>query len=577
MDFVNVTNDFSPITTRLTSRSDRISGLSSLSLPDMMASPFIKKNLFSPGPTTVLSPVTNLALNMNNLAGLGSQQCDTPKRKRVPLLKIPSFASDCSSDAGLGMDSPSPMDPIHVEETFEKAILQSGRVVNEKMPIRRINSLPLQLLDFSPALKGPVQESQDQHFYGDFERLGPAKDAATSSGHSGHGGQGNKENQEEGFEFKKPTKAMSPCRMRSFHSGGGQNKDDARWPSSAPALMLSSSQRLSSLDDRSPVFLHRCTLDDDDGFLDVLDDCEQCDMPVGMSSLLTAPLVRDGNAAGDDSPVVGCRPRGLFRSPSMPSQVGRVPLKRPQDQNTPVRVKRQRSLVETRATTMDQDDRSPSKMVCSEHHIQRSKSFCNHTEIEKLLDKELIGDFTKPFVLSTVQGKHQDLKYITPEMMVSALSGQLDHLVERIMVIDCRYPYEFDGGHIKGALNLHQEEQIEEYLLRSPIAPLSPDRRVLLVFHCEFSSERGPRMCRFVRERDRTMNQYPNLHYPELYILKGGYKEFFHHFQMQCEPQGYRPMDHQDFKEDLKNFRLKSRTWAGERSKRELYSRLKKL
>ncbi|CAB1330409.1 unnamed protein product, partial [Coregonus sp. 'balchen'] len=393
MDFGNVTNDFSPITTRLTSRSDRISGLSSLSLPDMMASPFIKKNLFSPGPTTVLSPVTNLALNMNNLAGLGSQQCDTPKRKRVPLLKIPSFASDCSSDAGLGMDSPSPMDPIHVEETFEKAILQSGGAVNEKMPIRRINSLPLQLLDFSPALKGPVQESQDQHFYGDFGRLGPAKDAATSSGHSGHGGQGNKENQEEGFEFKKPSKAMSPCRMRSFHSGGGQNKDDARWPSSAPALMLSPSQRLSSLDDRSPVFLHRCSLDDDDGFLDVLDDCEQCDMPMGMSSLLTAPLVRDGNAAGDDTPVVGCRPRGLFRSPSMPSQVGRVPLKRPQDQNTPVRVKRRRSLAETRATTMDQDDRSPSKM--------RSKSFCNHTEIEKLLDKELIGDFTKPFVLST--------------------------------------------------------------------------------------------------------------------------------------------------------------------------------
>nr|XP_023997008.1 LOW QUALITY PROTEIN: M-phase inducer phosphatase 1-like [Salvelinus alpinus] len=175
-------------------------------------------------------------------------------------------------------------------------------------------------------------------------------------------------------------------------------------------------------------------------------------------------------------------------------------------------------------------------------------------------DKELIGDFTKTFALSTVEGKHQDLKYITPEIMVSALSGQLDHLVERIVVVDCRYPYEFEGGHIKGALNLHQEEQVEEYLLRTPIAPLSPDRRVLLVFHCEFSSERGPRMCRFVRERDRTMNEYPNLHYPEIYILKGGYKEFFPHFRMQCEPQGYRPMHHQDFKEDLRKFRLKSRS-----------------
>ncbi|XP_055751087.1 M-phase inducer phosphatase 2 [Salvelinus fontinalis] len=443
------------------------------------------------------------------------------------------------------------------------------------MPIRRINSLPL-MFGSSPALRSPDPESQ-QHRYGAFGRYGSVQDTAASSG------QGNKENQEKGFEFKKPTKPASRCRMRSFHSGGGQSKDFARRPNSAPALMLSppSSQRLSSLDDSSPMILRRSSLtcslnEDDDGFLEVLDDCEEeeSDMPMGMVSLLTAPLVRDNSAA--DSPVVRCRPRGLFRSPSMPSEVGRAPLKRPErprDGNTPVRVKRRRSLVETHITTMDQDD-------CS----LREMTFCNHTEIEKLLDtsesdqdKELIGDFTKPFALSTVEGKHQDLKYITPEMMVSALSGQLDHLVERMVVIDCRYPYEFEGGHIRGALNLHQEEQVEEYLLRTPIAPLSPDRRVLLVFHCEFSSERGPRMCRFVRERDRTMNEYPNLHYPEIYILKGGYKEFFPHFLMQCEPQGYRPMHHQDFKEDLRKFRLKSRTWAGERSKRDLYSRLKKL
>lgn len=36
----------------------------------------------------------------------------------------------------------------------------------------------------------------------------------------------------------------------------------------------------------------------------------------------------------------------------------------------------------------------------------------------------------------------------------------------------------------------------------------------------------GPR-CRFIRERDRATNDYPSLYYPEMYILKGGYKEFF--------------------------------------------------
>lgn len=81
----------------------------------------------------------------------------------------------------------------------------------------------------------------------------------------------------------------------------------------------------------------------------------------------------------------------------------------------------------------------------------------------------------------------------------------------------------------QGALNLHQEDQIEDYFLQNPILSECPEKRVLLVFHCEFSSERGPRMCRYVRKRDRDLNEkeYPNLHYPELYILKGGYKDFF--------------------------------------------------
>ena len=77
---------------------------------------------------------------------------------------------------------------------------------------------------------------------------------------------------------------------------------------------------------------------------------------------------------------------------------------------------------------------------------------------------------------------------------------------------------------------------MEEFLLRTPILPSSPEKRILLVFHCEFSSERGPRMCRFVRERDRVLNDYPNLHYPELYVLKGGYKDFFPHFQVRPRP-----------------------------------------
>ncbi|XP_041669388.1 M-phase inducer phosphatase 2 [Cheilinus undulatus] len=580
MESVNVFGNTSPVNSVLKRRPDAIPGFSSLSLPEMSTKNAHCKNLFSPGPATVLSPVTNLALDMNNLAGLGSQ-CDTPKRrKHAHLEKVPSFASDVSSDAGLGMDLPSPLDAVEMEDTFERAIQQSCKVFNEKMPIRRINSLPVQLLSYSPSLKG---QETDSHRYGIFGQQ-PSQFPASSGSQ-----RENKENMpEEGFEFKKPTKPASRCRIRSFNSG--QSRDAfARRPSSAPALMFSSPPPIQQLDfqDSSPMFLRRSSLtsslndDDDDGFLDVLDDNMENNsgMPMGMASLLHAPLVSDSTA--EDSPVIRCRPRSLFRSPSMPSPVSRPSVKRPDcpaDENTPVRVKRRRSLAGTQVTTLEQNPESP-RMSYS--LLQRSKSFCQ-TEIEKLLDREdgsneLIGDFTKPFSLPTIDGKHQDLKYINSDVMVSTLSGQFNHLVERVIVIDCRYPYEFEGGHIKGALNLHQEDQVEDFLLKTPIIPSCPDKRVVIIFHCEFSSERGPRMCRFVRERDRAINDYPKLHYPELYILKGGYKDFFPLYQMQCEPQSYRPMHHEDFKEDLRKFRLKSRTWAGERSKRDMYSRLKKL
>lgn len=579
MESVDLFGCTSPVNTGLKRRPDGIPGLYSLSLPELSTKNTHCRTLFSPGPATVLSPVTNLALDMNNLAGLGSQ-CDTPKRrKHAPLEKVPSFASDVSSDAGLGMDSPSPMDSLEMEDTFERAIQQSSRVVNERMPIRRINSLPLQLQSYSPSLKG---QETDSHRYGIFGQQ-PSQMPASSSQRD------NKENMpEEGFEFKKPTKPASRCRVRSFNSGQAKDTFSCR-PSSAPALMFSSPPPIQQLDfyDSSPMFLRSSSNTsslNDDGFLDVLDDNMEpqnnSGMPMGMVNLLTAPLVAD--SSGEDSPVIRCRPRSLFRSPSMPSPLlSRPSAKRPdcpEDENTPVRVKRRRSLAGTQVTSLEQNPESP-RMGCS--LLQRSKSFCQ-TDIEKLLDgedgsNELIGDFTKPFVLPTVVDKHQDLKYITPDTMVAAVSGQFNHLVEQVIVMDCRYPYEFEGGHIKGALNLHQEDQVEDFLLKMPIVPSCPDKRIVIIFHCEYSSERGPRMCRFVRERDRAINEYPNLYYPELYILRGGYKDFFPHFQSQCEPQSYRPMHHEDFKEDLRKFRLKSRTWAGERSKRDMYSRLKKL
>ncbi|GCB61415.1 M-phase inducer phosphatase 2 [Scyliorhinus torazame] len=532
------------------------------------------KALFSTD-TPVLSPVTNLTLNMVNLTGLGSN-CDTPKRRPngTPLLK--TLSSD--SDAGLCMDSPSPIDEKAIDETFEKATLESGKVITKKFPIRRINSLPMRLLGSSPALKPSQCDSLDSDVF-----------------HEGCAGiisaEGNKENtsfsticrmnNQEGFEFKKPVHPVSRNRLCTFSSGSRH----AQRPSSAPALMFSPLGD-ESADVSSPILLRKSSLtssvdDEDDGFLELLDeDIENdADVPSGMANLLTAPLMArkeiSQEIVNDGTPNKWSYANN-FKSPTLGNEMRSIlkRVDRPKDEETPVKNKRRRSLAGiTEETGAEKVKQRP---------LLRSKSFCD-AEIEKVLQiddcRHMIGDFTKPHILPTVEGRHQELQYITAEMVIQLVNGKFDSFIERFLLFDCRYPYEYEGGHIKGALNLHMEDEVENYLLKKPIVPVDEAKRVIIIFHCEFSSERAPRMYRFLREKDREVNgtDYPKLHYPELYILKGGYKEFFPKFKLYCEPQSYRPMNHEDFKEDLRKFRFKSRTWAGERSKRDMYSRLKKL
>ncbi|KAM4809468.1 M-phase inducer phosphatase 2 [Rhinophrynus dorsalis] len=563
MELEKLLNDFSPSRTQGTAtRPTMLPGL-----PCVFAG---ARGLLCPE-TGVLSPVTSLAFNMNKLTGLGSQ-VDTPKRRpgmsfRTQTSTLSRTSSSDSSDAGLCLDSPSPLDPDVVHETFEKAILETGISNNDfKLPIRRINSLPVTLLGGSPALR-KLSLPSELEVQKSLERISTAKD--------------NKEN--EVFMFKKP--CMRPFhRIRLRTCDGYTDKDTfSERPNSAPDLMCFTPEKNSyHVDKESPVRLRKSSLtysmfndEEDDGFMEIMDDEDvkgETDIPSGMENLLTAPFVNIDEKSNADL-VMRSKCRRLFRSPSMPSTVIRPILKRldrPEDGDTPVKTKRLKNVAPSYTEEWPESEEPKMK-------LGRSKSLCLST-VEQILDndeRELIGDSSKAYLLKTVEGKHQDLKYITPEMMDSVLSGKYKDVIERCVIVDCRYPYEYDGGHIKGAVNLPLEQDVEDFLLRKPIVPQSEDKRVIVIFHCEFSSERGPRMCRFVRKQDRNSNEYPKLHYPELYVLKGGYKEFFPNFQSHCEPQSYRPMHHEDFKEHLKIFRSKSRTWAGDKSKREMYSRLK--
>ena len=66
--------------------------------------------------------------------------------------------------------------------------------------------------------------------------------------------------------------------------------------------------------------------------------------------------------------------------------------------------------------------------------------------------------------------------------------------------------------------------------------PTGSSKKRVIVFHCEFSSERAPAMLRFLRKMDRAKNRYPALDFPELYLLKDGYKVIIFTFHSKISP-----------------------------------------
>ncbi|KAL7932770.1 hypothetical protein V8C35DRAFT_328357 [Trichoderma chlorosporum] len=125
---------------------------------------------------------------------------------------------------------------------------------------------------------------------------------------------------------------------------------------------------------------------------------------------------------------------------------------------------------------------------------------------------------------------------ITGETMLAILDGKYSDKFAQRMVIDCRFEYEYEGGHIDSAVNHNDKELLADQLFQTPM-----DGSTLLIFHCEYSAHRAPLMARHIRSQDRTINaeHYPRLTYPEIYILDGGYSGFFAEHRARCFPPEY--------------------------------------
>ncbi|TKA73440.1 hypothetical protein B0A55_06091 [Friedmanniomyces simplex] len=134
------------------------------------------------------------------------------------------------------------------------------------------------------------------------------------------------------------------------------------------------------------------------------------------------------------------------------------------------------------------------------------------------------------------------LPRISQNTLLDVLDNQYSGQYDNIKVIDCRFEYEYSGGHIDGAVNFNDKQLLTNELFDAA-APAS----TLLIFHCEYSVHRAPLTAKHIRSHDRNVNvaRYPALTFPEMYILEGGYSKFFANHRWKCFPQSYVEMNDQ--------------------------------
>ena len=107
------------------------------------------------------------------------------------------------------------------------------------------------------------------------------------------------------------------------------------------------------------------------------------------------------------------------------------------------------------------------------------------TTLDAIMDIDDVPQLQLPHFLS----EEESLPRITKETMIDVLDGRYGQRYDEAIVVDCRFEYEYHGGHIEGAVNMNSKEELARKLFDTPLS-----EKTLLIFHCEYSAHRAPLM-----------------------------------------------------------------------------------
>lgn len=150
-----------------------------------------------------------------------------------------------------------------------------------------------------------------------------------------------------------------------------------------------------------------------------------------------------------------------------------------------------------------------------------------------------LPDMTPRAKLLRVVESRDGCQCIDGDAVEDLIAGRTEH--EAYHIVDCRFPFEHEGGCIDSPYthNIWDPAVLEQKFFPNGHSMVDGKQKTAIVFHCEFSSKRAPKMCRHLRTLDRQIvptSQYPHLCYPEVYILKSGYKQFVETHPHCCRP-----------------------------------------
>ncbi|KAG0710564.1 M-phase inducer phosphatase [Chionoecetes opilio] len=568
---------------------------------------------------------TSLSHTPRRRLSLSSNVTDTPQSclNDSTQLSISSTPGDLSSDSSSSLiEEPAVSPRRHVTASSRnKENCPSPYYSPSRLPPRsRASPSPLQevqntvnrSLDFSPLKKNLQMVSPSKRQFTSPQKPSPPDDFDTTSQDSGYSDLSGKKVEEDCFSVPiscaprklnldlsppKAQKAVSPlrpsaaapsttggCTTTSTPVGTGQSGEGRR-----PFIKFSSLTKGE---------------EDDAMMRDLMNEVTPQDYkPLGFSKLLAAPLQPPKSTSSPKAPRPSirrclsmvhsvCKASAVqsentcsFKRPDPPSDSYGQDSKRrkldvPGEQLSPLTSNghtttqtRPQTVLTQRQTSAPEANPAALQTAKPKWHRCHSES---HVSIMKALNKSsghdgnLTGDFSKPMLLPILEGgKHPDLKSISVDTVADVVRGKYKSKLASCRIIDCRYPYEYEGGHIKGAEMWHLPELVSDHLKARKGAPViagEDEPRHIMVFHCEFSAERGPKTQRMLREIDRTANKehYPALHFPETYLLEGGYKSFYENYPELCTPNDYVKMLDPKHNDDFKHFRGKSKSWAAE-------------